>query len=81
MVARSRHPHKEIENAVQYAEGKGWRFIKGKGHGWGRVLCPLNSREGCQISIWSTPRNAERHARSIIRAVDRCAHGAGDEDV
>jgi hypothetical protein len=81
MAARPRHPNKEIEDAVQYAERKGCRFVKGRGHGWGRLLCPFNTREGCQVSIWSTPRNPEGHAKSIVRAVNRCAHGGGDENV
>jgi hypothetical protein len=79
-MARPRHPHKEIEGAVQYAEAHEWRFIKGKGHGWGRLLCPFNSREGCQVSVWSTPRNPERHAKDILRAVDRCEHPGGDDE-
>jgi hypothetical protein len=81
MASRSRHPNTEIEAAVRYAEAKGWRFTKGKGHGWGRVLCRLKTRDGCQISIWSTPKNPEEHAKSIMRAVDRCGHGAEDEDI
>lgn len=81
MAERPRHPSKEIEDAVRYAEREGWRFVKGRGHGWGRILCRLKSREGCQVSIWSTPRNPENHAKGIIRAVDRCEHGGDDEDV
>jgi hypothetical protein len=35
-MARSRHPNKDIEAAVQYAENQGWRCIAA-GH-WGRLL-------------------------------------------
>jgi hypothetical protein len=71
---RPRHPNKEIEDAVSYVEALGWRFIKGKGHGWARLLCPRNDRDGCQISVWSTPRNPQNHAKDIKRVADRCAH-------
>jgi hypothetical protein len=59
----------------------GWRFVRTKGHGWARLLCPLGTREGCQISVWSTPRNPEGHAKGIRRNIDRCGHGEDDEDV
>jgi hypothetical protein len=77
---RPRHPTKEVEAAVSEAELLGWRFVKGKGHGWGRLLCPKNDREGCQISVWSTPRNAEDHAKDIRRSIGRCAHAHREDD-
>ena len=73
-MARPEHPRKEIEAAVAYAESKDWRWRKVSGHAWGRLLCRFSSREGCQVSVWSTPKNPEAHARDIRRAVDRCAH-------
>jgi hypothetical protein len=80
MTSRSRHPHKEIEAAVQYAEGLGWRVILTKGHGWARLLCPKQDRTGCQISVWSTPKNPEGHARKIIRLIDSCSHQEPDDE-
>jgi len=77
-MPRARHPNKEIEAALQYAEAKGWKVTKaGKsGHAWGRMQCPKNSgcrdRKYCQRSIWSTPRSPENHAHLIRRAVDGC---------
>jgi hypothetical protein len=71
---RSAHPNKEIEAAVAEAEANGWSFRKGRGHCWGRLLCPKNDRDGCQLSVWSTPRVPEHHARAILRAVNRCEH-------
>jgi len=75
MSPRPRHPNKEIEAAVRYAEAAGWRYREAKGHAWGRLLCAHHSRDGCQISVWSTPRCGEHHADAIRRAVDRCPHG------
>lgn len=74
-MARPRHPNKEIEASVAYAESVGWRLEMSKGHAWGHLLCPRHSRDGCMVSVWSTPRNGENHARGIRRAVDRCTHG------
>ena len=79
---RSRHPNKEIEEAINYAEQNGWLF-KDSGnsaHSWGQLLCPLHTREGHRISIWSTPRSAFNHAQQICRAVDRCQHDAGEDE-
>jgi len=74
---RSRHPSKEIEAALQYAERRGWRVEAGSAHAWGRMYCPRNRKECrcgefCITSIWSTPRNAGNHARQIRRVVDGC---------
>lgn len=73
---RDRHPNKEIEGALQYAESLGWEVKKaGKSsHAWGRVYCPHGGREGCLFSVWSTPRSPQNHARQIRRNVDNCPH-------
>ena len=72
----SKHPSKEIQSVIDYAVDKGWRVIEtGKsGHAFCRLYCPEQSREGCQLSVWSTPRNEGNHAKQIIRRVDRCPH-------
>jgi hypothetical protein len=69
---RPRHPKKEVEGAVQYAEGKGWRVEMAKGHAWAHLLCPSATRDGCWICVWSTPRSPGNHARSIRRLIDKC---------
>ena len=74
MGNRPEHPNKEIEAAVAYAESIGWRFVKTKGHGWGRLLCTKHDRDGCMVSVWSTPKNPENHAKAVRRVVDRCPH-------
>jgi len=52
-MVRPKHPNKEIEQAIRYAELKGWRYqsLGHSAHAWGRLLCPLASREGHAMSI------------------------------
>lgn len=59
-MARPAHPDKDIEDAVTYAEGKGWRYEKpGKSaHPWGKLFCPSGLRNDCpMLLVWSTPRD------------------------
>ena len=82
-MSRSRHPNKEVEEAVAEAEDKGWVF-RPLGH-WGRIFCPHHVRgEGCQVGIYGTPKNPENHAKQLKRQVNRCPHfgtGENDEDL
>jgi N6-adenosine-specific RNA methylase IME4 len=73
-MARRSHPKKDVEEALKYAESKGWTVEVGWGH-WGRMKCPNHSPEGCLVSINGTPRNAGNHGRQLMRAVDRCNCG------
>ena len=73
-MSRPRHPKAEIEKAVKYAEQLGWSVKISNGHAWGRLLCPFSSRDGCILSVWSTPKNADNHARHIRKVVDACPH-------
>ena len=68
------HPNKRIRAAVAYAAGRGWRLVRSNGHAWGRLFCPAGVRGGHKISVYSTPRNPERHAREIRAVVDACDH-------
>lgn len=77
-MARSRHPDKAVEKAVAYAESKGWA-LRRLGH-WGRLFCPHADRDGCQVGVNGTPRNADAHARQIIKAIDRCPHRKEEPD-
>ena len=77
-VARTRHPKKEIEEAIRHAEANGWRVEIGGSHAWGKLYCPYNDAECrcgefCITSIWSTPRNPGNYARKLRRVVDNCA--------
>jgi hypothetical protein len=75
-MARS-HPKKEVQDALEYAESKGWRIEVGGAHAWGKMYCPNNDKEcrcgiHCITSIWSTPKNPGNHAKDIRRVVDNC---------
>ena len=72
-----RHPDKHIAEAIEYAESRGWRVMPSKGHPWAIIYCPLRARDGCKMSVYSTPRNPEDHAKDILRFVDACPHGQG----
>ncbi|MDQ6898903.1 MAG: hypothetical protein M3072_05245 [Candidatus Dormibacteraeota bacterium] len=67
---RSRHPKKEVETSLQYAENRGCRVEQrpGRGHAWGVVYCAACP----QIWVWSTPTNPGNHAERIRKEVDRC---------
>jgi hypothetical protein len=65
------HPNKHIREALKYAAENGWLFSKSHGHPFGRIKCGFGHRR-CQLSIWSTPRNPEAHAKAIRRVVDAC---------
>lgn len=74
-----KHPSKEIQAALKYAEKKGWRIALGGSHAWGKIYCPNNDQqcrcgEFCITSVWSTPRNPTNHARQLRRVVDNCIH-------
>lgn len=82
MIKRQKHPNKEIEKAIVYAEKRGWTYKhSGKSaHAWGKLLCPLHNREGHKMSIWSTPRNTYDHALQIKRLVDKCQHDVVEDN-
>lgn len=76
-MGRQRHPKKEIEAALKYAESRGWRIELGGSHAWGKMYCPYNDAQCrcgdfCITSIWSTPKDASRHARKLRQVVDNC---------
>lgn len=81
-MGRPRHPDKHIEKAICYAESLGWRVEISDGHAWGRLFCQQSTRDGCIVSVWSTPRVPENHhARHIRREVDLCPHSNTGGDV
>jgi hypothetical protein len=75
----ARHPNKEVQAALEYAEEQGWTVVKSKkGHCWGVIRCP-HGRGGCQKSVWSTPRSPQTHAKSLRAFVDKCLHAEGEK--
>lgn len=76
MTKRPKHPNKEIEKAIVYAEQNRWIYRDSgrSAHAWGKLLCPLHTREGHTMLIWSTPRNTFNHAQQIKKLVDKCQH-------
>jgi hypothetical protein len=76
-LKRAKHPSKEIEAALRFAESEKWRVDVGGSHAWGKMFCPFNQEtcrcgEFCITSIWSTPRDAENHARALKKVVEKC---------
>jgi hypothetical protein len=78
LMGRTKHPKKEIEEALKHAESRGWVIKEGGAHAWGKIYCPFNDNECrcgefCITSVWSTPRNPTNHASQLCRVVDNCA--------
>jgi len=79
-----KHPDKDVRAAIEMAVSKGWRFEEGNGHAFGKLFCPWNDQACrcgafCVLSVYSTPRNPQGHARTIRRKVLGCIHLAQDE--
>jgi hypothetical protein len=75
MSRRPKHPNKDVENAIKYAESHHWT-VKVGGH-WGILFCPYNDSEcrcgtRCMAGIWSTPKNHGNHAKQILEVVNGC---------
>jgi hypothetical protein len=83
-----RHPNKEVDAALAFAEQRGWRVLPASGHAWGRLYCPFNDQAcrcgtHCITSVWSTPKNPGNFARQLRRIVENCngKPGASTEDL
>lgn len=77
MPRRPKHPNKDIEAAIRYAEDRGWDIRKstgGSAHAWGMMYCRFAARGGHHRSIYSTPTSPWKHARDLMQEVDRCTH-------
>lgn len=77
---RPRHPNKEIEAAIRYAESLGWTVEVSNAHAWGYLQCPTRRRGACNVPVWSTPRNREEFARRLIRKIKACDCAETEED-
>ena len=76
----ARHPNKEINAAVDHALSLGWTLVSPCAHAWGILRCPAASRDGCKISVWSTPKDPEGFARRLRRQIDKCDHSPPEEE-
>ena len=71
-----KHPKKDIDKALDYADELGFvveRTIAG--HKWGRIVCTC----GAWVSIWSTPKNPSNHGRQLRRWVHQHEHDVEEE--
>ena len=68
------HSNKEISKAIEYALDHGFRIVAAgrSSHIKLSLYCPVTSREGCKVSVFSTPRSPEQHAKDIRDKIDRC---------
>lgn len=76
MEVQVAHPNKHIREAIEYAQERGWTFLKAgpRAHIYGTLLCPERSRDGHRQPVYCTPRNPQNHAKDIRRAIDECEH-------
>ena len=74
MAKRPRHPDKDIEVAVKYAESKGWTWTASRGHAW--ACCGVRSDSEAVVASECGPHRGTRTItrRFIRRQVDRCPH-------
>lgn len=73
--ARTRHPKKDVEQALRFAEEYGWTVTPtASGHRWGEMVCTDDGRDACRVSIWSTPKNPGNHANRLRQRVRNCPH-------
>jgi hypothetical protein len=74
-----KHPNKHIREAIKLAVANGWEMVDtGKSaHAFCRLRCVAGHTEH-QMSIWSTPKNPENHAKQILHKVQQC-HGVQEE--
>lgn len=72
-----KHSKKEVQAALRFAEEHGWSVEQtASGHRWGVAKCG----HGCELSVWSTPKNPGNHAKAIRRSVERCPHTEQSND-
>lgn len=83
---KQKHPHKDIEEALQYAEDNDWIVEPNKrGHAWGKMKCPQNNvncrgYRYCITVINSTPKSPSNHAKQLKRAVSGCLFKENDDE-
>lgn len=74
-MTRKKHPNKDVEAAIKYAESQEW-MVKEGGH-WGMLYCPYNDSDcrcgtRCKAGIWGSPKNPGNHSKQLREVVDGC---------
>jgi hypothetical protein len=70
-----KHPNKQIRAAIEAAEQAGWQVVgAGKSaHCFCKLRCGTPEHSEHTMSIWSTPKSPEEHAKTILRKIKQCA--------
>jgi len=68
-VKRRTHPKKEIEKALREAELAGLNVTDSSGHGHSAHV--ISGDQPHPFRVWSTPKNADNHAKQIRRHIRR----------
>ena len=69
MVERKIHPKKEIEKALREAEQAGLEVVNASGRGHSTHV--ISGDQPHPFRVWSTPKNADNHAKQIRRHIRR----------
>jgi hypothetical protein len=72
VVSKGRHPKSAMSTALHALDRQ--RFALAEvhvGHRWGSVTCLVC---GAHLAVWSTPRDADQHAKQIRRFAAKHRH-------
>lgn len=83
-MTRWSHSKKQVRDALNDAYAAGLEVVdtSAHGHSWGYVQCTVDKQ---RMSVWSTPKNGDNHAKQIRKFVSRHCHpdqeGGPDEQL
>ena len=78
------HSKKQVRAALDEADAAGFDVhdTSSHGHSWGYIQCTADKQ---RMSVWSTPRDADVHAKQIRQFLTRHSHpkeeGGPDEQL
>lgn len=71
-----KHPNKHVQAAIEYAIENGWVWVTAgnSSHTFCKLRCgnAVDEHKTHMMSVWSTPKVMEVHAKQIIRKVNHC---------
>lgn len=70
---------KDVRQFIDRMVSKGWRYEEAEGrtsHPAGVLLCPEETRDGCRMTVYSTPKRGQLDL--LRRAVKKCPHESGN---